>query len=29
MLKELGYPGVGHIWLDKLPERIKAWMPQV
>jgi sugar phosphate isomerase/epimerase len=24
MLKELGYPGVGHIWLDKLPERIKS-----
>jgi sugar phosphate isomerase/epimerase len=24
MLKELGYPGVGHIWLDKLEERIKT-----
>ena len=24
MLKELGYPGVGHIWLDKVPERIKS-----
>ncbi len=24
MLKELGYPGVGHIWMDKLPERIKS-----
>ena len=22
MLKELGYPGVGHIWLDKVEERI-------
>lgn len=22
MLKELGYPGVGHIWLDKLEERL-------
>lgn len=22
MLRELGYPGVGHIWLDKLEERI-------
>src|SRR5512141_1579800 len=24
MLKELGYSGVGHIWLDKLPERLKT-----
>lgn len=24
MLKELGYPGVGHIWLDKVPERIAS-----
>ncbi len=24
MLKELGYPGVGHIWLDKLEERLKS-----
>jgi sugar phosphate isomerase/epimerase len=24
MLKELGYSGVGHIWLDKLPERIAS-----
>ncbi|MBI4658075.1 MAG: sugar phosphate isomerase/epimerase [Verrucomicrobia bacterium] len=24
MLKELGYPGVGHIWLDKVEERIKS-----
>ncbi len=24
MLKELGYTGVGHIWLDKLPERIES-----
>lgn len=24
MLKELGYDGVGHIWLDKLPERLKT-----
>jgi sugar phosphate isomerase/epimerase len=24
MLKELGYPGVGHIWLDKVEERIKT-----
>ncbi len=24
MLKELGYTGVGHIWLDKLPERIQS-----
>jgi hypothetical protein len=24
MLKELGYPGVGHIWLDKVAERIKS-----
>jgi sugar phosphate isomerase/epimerase len=24
MLKELGYDGVGHIWLDKLDERIKS-----
>jgi sugar phosphate isomerase/epimerase len=24
MLKDLGYPGVGHIWLDKLPERIES-----
>jgi sugar phosphate isomerase/epimerase len=24
MLKELGYDGVGHIWLDKVPERIKS-----
>lgn len=24
MLKELGYPGVGHIWLDKTEERIKT-----
>ena len=22
MLKELGYPGVGHIWLDKIEERL-------
>lgn len=24
MLKELGFPGVGHIWLDKVEERIKT-----
>ena len=24
MLKELGYDGVGHIWLDKVEERIKT-----
>jgi len=24
MLKELGYDGVGHIWLDKLDERLKS-----
>ena len=24
MLKELGYDGVGHIWLDKVAERIKS-----
>ena len=24
MLKELGYDGVGHIWLDKVDERIKT-----
>jgi sugar phosphate isomerase/epimerase len=24
MLKELGYDGVGHIWLDKIPERLKS-----
>ena len=24
MLKELGYTGVGHIWLDKVAERLKA-----
>jgi sugar phosphate isomerase/epimerase len=24
MLKELGYDGVGHIWLDKLPDRLKT-----
>ena len=24
MLKELGYPGVGHIWLDKVDERLKT-----
>jgi sugar phosphate isomerase/epimerase len=24
MLKELGYAGVGHIWLDKVAERIKS-----
>ncbi len=24
MLKELGYEGVGHIWLDKVAERIKS-----
>jgi sugar phosphate isomerase/epimerase len=24
MLKELGYSGVGHIWLDKVAERIKS-----
>lgn len=24
MLKELGYDGVGHIWLDKVDERIKS-----
>jgi len=24
MLKELGYPGVGHIWLDGVEERIKT-----
>jgi hypothetical protein len=24
MLKELGYPGVGHIWLDRVEERIKT-----
>jgi sugar phosphate isomerase/epimerase len=24
MLKELGYDGVGHIWLDKVPERLKS-----
>ena len=24
MLKELGYPGVGHIWLDQVEERLKS-----
>jgi sugar phosphate isomerase/epimerase len=24
MLKELGYPGLGHIWLDKVGERLKS-----
>jgi sugar phosphate isomerase/epimerase len=24
MLKELGYDGAGHLWLDKLPERLKT-----
>ena len=24
MLKELGYDGVGHLWLDSLPERLKT-----
>jgi sugar phosphate isomerase/epimerase len=24
MLKDLGYDGVGHIWLDKVPERIQG-----
>jgi sugar phosphate isomerase/epimerase len=24
MLKELGYDGVGHIWLDRVPERLKT-----
>lgn len=24
MLKELGYPGVGHIWLDKVEERLRT-----
>lgn len=24
MLRELGYPGVGHIWLDKVEERIRT-----
>jgi sugar phosphate isomerase/epimerase len=24
MLKELGYDGVGHIWLDNIPERLKT-----
>ena len=24
MLKELGYDGVGHLWLDNLPERLKT-----
>ena len=24
MLKELGYPGVGHIWLDNVAERLKT-----
>jgi sugar phosphate isomerase/epimerase len=24
MLKELGYPGVGHIWLDEVEERLKT-----
>lgn len=24
MLKELGYPGVGHIWLDKVAERLET-----
>lgn len=24
MLKELGYDGVGHIWLDKVPERLQT-----
>jgi len=24
LLKELGYDGVGHLWLDKVPERIKT-----
>jgi sugar phosphate isomerase/epimerase len=24
MLKELGYPGVGHIWLDKVAERLQT-----
>jgi sugar phosphate isomerase/epimerase len=24
MLKELGYDGAGHLWLDKIPERLKT-----
>lgn len=24
MLKELGYDGVGHLWLDKIPERLQT-----
>ena len=24
MLRDLGYPGVGHIWLQKIPERLKT-----
>jgi sugar phosphate isomerase/epimerase len=24
MLKELGYDGVGHLWLEKIPERLKT-----
>ena len=24
MLKELGYDGVGHLWLDNIPERLKT-----
>ena len=24
LLKELGYDGVGHLWLDKIPERLKT-----
>lgn len=24
MLKELGYDGVGHIWLDKVDEHLKS-----
>jgi hypothetical protein len=27
MLKELGYPGVGHIWLDKVSERLQTLDP--
>ena len=24
LLKELGYDGVGHLWLDNIPERLKT-----
>lgn len=27
MLKELGYPGVGHIWLDRVGDRLKTLDP--